>query len=118
MIFNFDFSVSFFSLHRKDEFTIECLNVGEITKILIAHNNKGRAPGWFLDRILIEDLGEHRIYEFPCYKWLAIDEADQQISRFLYPKKGAGPVATGGKSILSNFSLNDFVFFNECYRRG
>jgi len=96
----FDFIVSFFISNRKDEFTIECLNVGELNKILIAHNNKGRAPGWFLDRILIEDLNEHRIYEFPCNKWLATDEDDGQTSRFLFPKKrtgGGGSAPTGGK---------------------
>lgn len=88
-----------FIINRKDEFTIECPNVGEISKILIAHNNKGSQPGWFLDRILIEDLSEHRIYEFPCNKWLATDEDDRQISRFLLPRKPGdfGPVATGGK---------------------
>ncbi len=55
-----------------------------------------------MDRILIEDLDERRIYEFPCNKWLATDEGDGQISRFLYPKKGAdggGSAPTGGKEI-------------------
>ncbi|CAM2710921.1 unnamed protein product [Rotaria socialis] len=87
-----------FEAGKKDEFVIECPNVGEINKILIAHNNKGAAPGWFLDRILIEDLSEKRIYEFPCYKWLATDEGDRQISRYLLPKKkGDGDrLATAG----------------------
>ncbi|CAF4587849.1 unnamed protein product [Rotaria sp. Silwood1] len=87
-----------FESGQKDEFTIECPSVGEINQILIAHNNKGSAPGWFLDRIIIEDLAENRIYEFPCYKWLATDEGDGQISRFLFPKKaGAGDKhPTGG----------------------
>ncbi|CAF2355156.1 unnamed protein product [Rotaria sp. Silwood2] len=77
-----------FESGQKDEFTIECSSVGEINKILIAHNNKGSGPGWFLDRIIIVDLAENRTYEFPCYKWLATDEDDGQISRFLFPKKG------------------------------
>jgi len=94
----FIFPLIFYS-NRKDEFTIECSSVGELNKILIAHNNKGTAPGWFLDRILIEDIHEHRIYEFPCHKWLATDEGDGQISRYLYPKEGGGPdsIPTGGK---------------------
>ncbi len=52
-----------------------------------------------MDRILIEDLNENRIYEFPCNKWLAVDEDDGQISRFLFPKKTDGPdkQATAGK---------------------
>jgi hypothetical protein len=97
-IFYINFIFSFIS-NRKDEFTITCPSVGELNKILIAHNNKGSAPGWFLDRILIEDLNENRIYEFPCNKWLAVDEDDGQISRFLFPKKteGGGKQATAGK---------------------
>jgi len=95
------FFIFSFIFNRKDEFIIECPTVGELNKILIAHNNKGAAPGWFLDRILVEDLNEHRIYEFPCNRWLSTDEDDGQISRFLLPKKGpygggnSGP--TGGK---------------------
>ncbi len=51
-----------------------------------------------MDRILIEDLNENRIYEFPCYKWLATDEDDEQIARFLYPKKeDAGRTPRAGK---------------------
>ncbi|CAF1005020.1 unnamed protein product [Rotaria sordida] len=75
-----------FEAGKKDEFTIECPTVGLLNKILIAHNNKGLAPGWFLDRILIEDVNAHHIYEFPCNRWLAKDEDDKQIARFLFPK--------------------------------
>ncbi len=94
----FIFPLIFFS-NRIDEFTIECPSVGELNKILISHNNKGTTPGWFLDRILIESIHEHRIYEFPCHKWLAIDEEDGQISRYLYPKEGGDLdlIPTGGK---------------------
>lgn len=97
IIYYYYFAV--FSFHRKDEFKIECPSVGEINKILIGHNNKGTGPGWFLDRILVEDLNEHRIYEFPCNRWLATDEDDGQISRFLFPKKGGSstPMPTDGK---------------------
>lgn len=66
---------------------IECPTVGELTKILIGHNNKGSAPGWFLDRVFIEDMDENRIYEFPCERWLATDEDDGQVTRYLFPKK-------------------------------
>jgi hypothetical protein len=88
--------------NSKDEFKIECPSVGELNKILIAHNNKGMAPGWFLDQILIEDVNQNRIYEFPCYKWLATDEDDGKISRFLFTKKSTdqNKVSVTGKSIL------------------
>ena len=96
-------------LIRKDEFVIDCPSVGELSKILIAHNNKGSAPGWFLDRILVEDLDDRRIYEFPCFKWLATDEGDRQIARFLLPKDSVhgDKQATGGKSIHGLVSPTD-----------
>ncbi|CAF4850278.1 unnamed protein product, partial [Rotaria sp. Silwood2] len=43
--------------------------------------------GWFLDQILIEDVIAHHLYEFPCNRWLAKDEDDKEIARFLFPKK-------------------------------
>ncbi|CAF3251609.1 unnamed protein product [Rotaria sp. Silwood2] len=75
-----------FEAGKKDDFTIECPTIGELNQILIAHNNQGFAPSWFLDRILIEDVNAHHIYEFPCNRWLAKTEDDKQIARFLYPK--------------------------------
>ncbi|CAF1459513.1 unnamed protein product, partial [Rotaria sordida] len=82
-----DNKTNHFEAGKKDEFTIECPNVGVLNKILIAHNDKGLASGWFLDRILIEDINAHHTYEFPCNRWLANDEDDKQISRLLFPKR-------------------------------
>ena len=76
----------FYLFVRQDEFVIECPNVGEINRILIGHDNKGFSSAWFLDRILVEDVSVNRKYEFPCNRWLAKDEDDEQISRFLVPK--------------------------------
>jgi hypothetical protein len=96
-----------FSFIRKDEFTIESPSVGEINKILIGHDNKGISAGWFLDRIIIEDLNLHRTYEFPCNRWFAKDEDDKQISRILLPKTSTGgqrdptTAAAGGKKTSS-----------------
>lgn len=99
------------ALCSKDEFVIECPSVGDLSKILIAHNNKGSAPGWFLDHILVEDMNVNRIYEFPCNRWLATDEDDGQISRYLYPKAGDGkPQATAGKSLLDRVSCQYALF--------
>ena len=39
-----------------------------------------------MDRILVEDINAHHIYELPCNRWLAKDEDDKQIARLLFPK--------------------------------
>ncbi|CAF5209115.1 unnamed protein product, partial [Rotaria magnacalcarata] len=71
---------------KKDEFTIECQNVGELNQIFIAHNNKGLSAAWFLDSIVIEDLYAMHTYQFPCHRWLAKNEDDGKIARFLVPQ--------------------------------
>jgi len=102
----------FFFYYRKDEFTIECPSVGRINKILIGHDNKGLGPAWFLDSIIVEDVNEKHVYEFPCNRWLAKNEDDGQISRFLFPKDSAahGREPTPGKLtfILSKKKFVDY----------
>ena len=70
---------------RKDQFMIECLGVGELKKIRIGHNNKGPGAGWFLDKVIIDDLAVKRVYDFKCERWLAVDEDDGKTTIFLYP---------------------------------
>ena len=58
--------------------------VGPIQKVRIQHDNHGRAPGWFLERVVVTDLKDNKVKYFcPCNKWLAKDEDDGQISRDL-----------------------------------
>ena len=68
---------------RKDEFVVECPSLGTLKRLRIGHDNSGVSPGWFLDKVIVDDLETHRVYEFPCHRWLAKDEDDGQISREL-----------------------------------
>ena len=61
---------------RKNEFLVECPSIGEVKKLRIGHNNKGVAPGWYLTKVIVDDLVTHRVYEFACDRWLATDECD------------------------------------------
>ena len=69
--------------YRKDEFIVECPALGTLKKLRIGHDNSGMSPGWFLDKVIVDDLETNRVYEFPCGRWLAKDEDDGQISREL-----------------------------------
>ncbi|XP_043937953.1 lipoxygenase homology domain-containing protein 1 isoform X2 [Protopterus annectens] len=64
-----------------DKFTIEAPNLGRLRKITIGHNNKGSSAGWFLDKVIIDDIGNKAVYEFPVNRWLAVDEDDGKIQR-------------------------------------
>ena len=57
--------------YRKDEFTVECPALGTLKKLRIGHDNSGVAPGWALEKVIVEDLETNGVYEFPCGGWLA-----------------------------------------------
>ena len=74
-----------FEKGRTDIFKLTNLPyVGPIQKVRIEHDNSGKAPGWYLERIVVTDLKDPKVkYYCPCAKWLAKDEDDGQISRDL-----------------------------------
>ena len=55
----------------------------------IEHDNKGRGPGWFLEKVVVVDTAEPRSgkWYFYCKRWLADDEDDGAICRELYASK-------------------------------
>jgi hypothetical protein len=62
-------------------------DIGDITLARIRHDNSENDPGWFLEKVSIRNLRTNQVWNFPCSKWLAVDEGDHQISRELYPGK-------------------------------
>eukprot|EP00741_Cyanophora_paradoxa_P007399 tig00001127_g7158.t1 len=77
-----------FEQGQMDEFIIECPELGELTRLVIEHDNSGLGPGWFLDKVVVRVRGqglEARQWTFPCGRWLATDEDDKQTRRTLEP---------------------------------
>ncbi|KAM4615981.1 lipoxygenase homology domain-containing protein 1 [Polymixia lowei] len=70
-----------FEKGTEDKFTMEAPNLGKVRKITIGHNNKGSSAGWFVDKVVVDDLGNKILYEFPINRWFAIDEDDGKIQR-------------------------------------
>uniref|UniRef100_A0A4W6C1W7 Lipoxygenase homology PLAT domains 1 n=1 Tax=Lates calcarifer TaxID=8187 RepID=A0A4W6C1W7_LATCA len=70
-----------FERGSEDKFTIEAPNLGRLRKITIGHNNRGSSAGWFLDKVVIDDMGNKEVYEFPVNRWFAMDEDDGKIQR-------------------------------------
>lgn len=68
------------------------------------HDNEGKDPGWFLNRIVVTDLKQNVQYQFIINSWLAVDQGDGQISRVI-------PVATAQE--LRAF---EHVFFAQTSR--
>ncbi|KAJ7993944.1 hypothetical protein DPEC_G00259930 [Dallia pectoralis] len=70
-----------FEKGTEDKFTLEAPNLGKIRKISLGHNNKGSSAGWFVEKVLLDDMGNKCLYEFPINRWFAIDEDDGKIQR-------------------------------------
>ncbi|XP_016373226.1 lipoxygenase homology domain-containing protein 1 [Sinocyclocheilus rhinocerous] len=70
-----------FERGTEDKFTIEAPNLGRVRKITIGHNNRGSSAGWFVEKVIVDDLGNKAVYEFPIGRWFAIDEDDGKIQR-------------------------------------
>ncbi|XP_021569028.1 lipoxygenase homology domain-containing protein 1 [Carlito syrichta] len=70
-----------FEKGAEDKFMLDAPDLGQLMKINVGHNNKGASAGWFLSKIIIEDIGNKRKYDFPLNRWLAVDEDDGKIQR-------------------------------------
>nr|XP_054587133.1 lipoxygenase homology domain-containing protein 1-like [Nothobranchius furzeri] len=70
-----------FEKGTEDKFTFDAPNLGKIRKITIGHNNKGSSAGWFVEKVVLDDMGNKVVYEFPIERWFALDEDDGKIQR-------------------------------------
>ena len=59
---------------------------GDLTKIVMEHDNKGFGADWYLERVEITNQGTNRKWEFPCGQWLSKSKGDGQLSRELYAR--------------------------------
>uniref|UniRef100_W5L5M4 Lipoxygenase homology PLAT domains 1 n=1 Tax=Astyanax mexicanus TaxID=7994 RepID=W5L5M4_ASTMX len=75
-----------FERGRTDRFTIEVLDVGDLLRIWVEHDNSGISPGWLLSRIEVTNTANGVTTIFLCGKWLDKNKADGRIKRVLYPK--------------------------------
>lgn len=75
MCFFFFFFFGFLSFQNSssvcvqlDEFIIEAVAIGQVSRVRIGHNGKGGGCGWFLDKVVVREDGqaESHAVEFPC----------------------------------------------------
>ncbi|CAL8249227.1 unnamed protein product [Merluccius merluccius] len=75
-----------FERGRSDRFVLEMLDMGELHRITVEHDNSGSAAGWFLECVEVTNTANSVTTIFQCGKWLDLNKADGQIRRVLYPK--------------------------------
>lgn len=81
-----------FERGRKDSFDVKGMDIGEMTSVVIRHDNKGRVAAWHLGQVEVVHPFNHKIYFFPCNEWLqkTKEEGMDGCKRTLVPGQG-GP---------------------------
>jgi hypothetical protein len=83
-----------------DTFSIESADLGGIHRLCVAHDNSGQSPGWFLDRVIVQNMSTKRSWTFLAGRWFDRDDGDGQIQRWLYPKESSENAVEGATRSL------------------
>lgn len=67
-------------------FFLEMLDLGELLRVKVEHDNHGFNCGWYLECIEVTNTANIVTTIFQCGKWLDAHKADGQIERVLYPR--------------------------------
>lgn len=77
--------VNLFERGQTDDFKIEALDLGQLTRLRIEHDNKGFGAGWMLDKVVVTNLTSQEKVTFSCGQWLDKKKGDGKICRDLLP---------------------------------
>lgn len=75
-----------FERGHTDRFMLEMLDLGELLRVRVEHDNTGTKAGWYLECVEITNTANWVTTIFMCGKWLDRTKADGQIQRVLYPR--------------------------------
>ncbi|XP_058613751.1 lipoxygenase homology domain-containing protein 1-like isoform X4 [Onychostoma macrolepis] len=75
-----------FERGKTNRFILELLDLGDLLRMHVEHDNSGLSPGWLLSRIEITNTANAVTTIFICGKWLDKNKADGRIKRVIYPK--------------------------------
>ncbi|XP_075255415.1 lipoxygenase homology domain-containing protein 1-like isoform X2 [Convolutriloba macropyga] len=95
-------NINKFETGSVEECIIECVDLGQVGRVRIEHDNKNAGAGWYLDSVTVQPItsstagsrkqsestlsGDGTAIVFPCDRWLATDEDDGQCVRDLFPE--------------------------------
>ncbi|WAR01120.1 LOXH1-like protein, partial [Mya arenaria] len=73
-----------FERKQVDKFNLEAVDLGQLQKLHVEHDNSGWRPKWYLDRIEVINSANNTTTVFPCEKWLDKDSGDECIYPYLF----------------------------------
>lgn len=69
-----------------DTFSIEAVDLGQVFRIKIRHDNSMISADWYLDQVEVFDEDTEEVFLFLCERWLSKKKEDGRIERFFYVK--------------------------------
>ncbi|XP_056274885.1 lipoxygenase homology domain-containing protein 1 isoform X2 [Pseudoliparis swirei] len=69
-----------------DKFSIEAVDLGQVFKIRIRHDNSMVGADWYLDQAEVLDFETEEVYMFLCERWLSKKKEDKRIERTFFVK--------------------------------
>ncbi|KAF5839075.1 Lipase/lipooxygenase [Dunaliella salina] len=72
-----------FAPGKADTFQLSMVDLGDLSRLDVWHDNSGRNSGWNLDYIEIRSSAMNRVWYFPCFQWLDARQGDGQTRRLL-----------------------------------
>lgn len=71
-----------------DKFTIEAVDLGQVFKLHVRHDNSLMGADWYLDQVEVLDMETEEVYMFLCERWLSTKKEDHRVERTFYVKVG------------------------------
>ncbi len=69
-----------------DTFTLEAVDLGQVFKIRIRHDNSMLSAEWYLEQVEVVDQDTEEVFLFLCERWLSRKKEDKRIDRVFYVK--------------------------------
>lgn len=69
-----------------DKFSIEAIDLGQVFKIRVRHDNSLVGAAWYLDQVEVLEVETEEVYMFLCERWLSTKKEDKCIDRTFFVK--------------------------------
>ncbi|XP_028592785.2 oxygen-regulated protein 1 [Podarcis muralis] len=75
-------SCAYFAKGQLNTFSVQAIDLGMLSKVVVEHNRSGYGAGWYLDRIMIQESEKNSDqYVFLCQQWLDSGVRDGKMKR-------------------------------------
>ncbi|KAH9502609.1 Lipoxygenase y domain-containing protein 1 [Bulinus truncatus] len=89
-----------FQRNSRDRFKVKFQNIGEIKRLRIEHDGSGIAPGWFLNRIVLQNTRNAKdVYYFILNGWISKDIGEGLLWREIKAKRKLATEVTHGETV-------------------